>query len=303
MSMGKLRQVFLFSNPDIEFIEYCLLPYINLPDSHSLFPDGCIDVFYIQNGKVELMFNTLPSKELSSGEFIFLSRQCTDYFIVSGGRDAVIIHARIILHGLYKDLLLHHGLYNRLHILNRNNSDALPAASEMIKLLLNMKRVQSGAVLFLEPPVTLFFVHLYLNEIAGLLLPFNNYDQRFSKLMLEIIKNPDYPWHVKDMAREHCMSTNFFISEFRKTSGFTPFNFLKKIRLNKGRQLLENTDIPVSVIARQCGYNSHASFTFYIKQEFGFPPLKIRKNAQLKYDIIVSEDKSGFVEEIGDVFD
>ncbi|ECX4173737.1 AraC family transcriptional regulator, partial [Salmonella enterica] len=194
MSMGKLRQVFLFSNPDIEFIEYCLLPYINLPDSHSLFPDGCIDVFYIQNGKVELMFNTLPSKELSSGEFIFLSRQCTDYFIVSGGRDAVIIHARIILHGLYKDLLLHHGLYNRLHILNRNNSDALPAASEMIKLLLNMKRVQSGAVLFLEPPVTLFFVHLYLNEIAGLLLPFNNYDQRFSKLMLEIIKNPDYPW-------------------------------------------------------------------------------------------------------------
>lgn len=59
----------------------------------------------------------------------------------------------------------------------------------------------------------------------------------------------------------------------------------------------------MSVIARQCGYNSHASFTFYIKQEFGLPPLKIRKNAQLKYDIIVSGDKRGFVEEIGDVFD
>lgn len=289
--MEELHQAFLFLNLDVEFIEYCPLPYINLPDSHSLRPNCCVDVFYILNGTVELMFNTPPSRTLSSGEFIFLNRKCTDYFIVSGDGDAVILHARIIPHGLYKDLVLHHGLYNRLYILNENNSDALPAASEMIKLLLNLKKAKSGATLFLEPPITLFFIHLYLNKIAGSSLPFNNHGQQFSKLILEIIKNPDYPWHVKDMAREHCMSTNFFISEFRKVSGFTPFNFLKKNRLNKGRLLLEKTDIPVSVIARQCGYNSHASFSFYIKQEFGLPPLKIRKNAQLKYDIAVSEDK------------
>lgn len=291
MFMEELRQVFLFTNLDIEFIEYCPLPYINSPDYHSLRQNCCVDVFYILNGTAELMFNTPPSRTLSSGEFIFLNRKCTDYFIVSGDGDAVILHARIIPHGLYKDLLLHHGLYNRLYVLNENNSDILPAASEMIKLLLNLKKVKSGATLFLEPPITLFFIHLYLNEISGSLLPFNNHGQQFSKLILEIIKNPDYPWHVKDMAREHCMSTNFFISEFRKVSGFTPFNFLKKNRLNKGRLLLEKTDIPVSVIARQCGYNSHASFSFYIKQEFGLPPLKIRKNAQSKYDIAVSEDK------------
>lgn len=291
MFMEELCQTFLFSNSDVEFIEYCLLPYINLPDSYSLSPDCCIDVFYIMNGTVELMFNTPPSRTLSSGEFIFLNRKCTDYFILSGDGEAVILHARIIPHGLYKYLILQQRLYNSLYILNEDNSDSLPAASEMIKLLINLKKVNTGATLFLEPPITLFFVHLYLNEMSGSLLPFNNNGQRFSKLMLKIIKNPDYPWHVKDMASEHCMSTNFFISEFRKIFGLTPFNFLKKTRLNKGRQLLENTDIPVSVIARQCGYNSHASFTFYIKREFGLSPLKIRKDAKLKYDIAVSEDK------------
>lgn len=282
MFMKELCQVFLFSNIDIEFIECCSLPYVNSPDYNSLRQNCCVDIFYILNGTAELMFNTPPSRILSSGEFIFLNRKCTDYFIVSGDCDAVILHARIIPHGLYKDLLSHHRLYNRLHVLNENSSDILPAASEMIKLLLNLKKVKSGSTFFLVFPIILFFIHLYLNEISGSSLLFNNHSQRFSKLILEIIKNPDYPWNVKDMAREHRMSTNFFISEFRKESGFTPFNFLKKNRLNKGRLLLEKTDIPVSEIARQCGYNSHASFSFYIKQEFGLPPLKIRKNAQSK---------------------
>lgn len=291
MFMEELCHVFLFSNTDIEFIEYCSLPCIKLSEPESLEPDCCIDVFYLLNGTAELMFNTPPSRTLSSGDFVFLNGKCSDCFIISGGRDTVVLHARIIPRGLYKDLILHQGVNNGLYVLNEHNSDVLPAASEMIKLLLNLKKVKSGVNLLLESPITLFFVHLYLNEITGSFLPYSNQGHRFSKLMLEIIKNPGYPWHVKDMAREHCMSTNFFISEFRKVSGFTPFNFIKKNRLNKGLQLLENTDMPVSVIARKCGYNSHASFTFYIKQAFGFPPLKIRKNAQIKYDIAVSEGK------------
>ncbi|HFV9934824.1 TPA: helix-turn-helix domain-containing protein, partial [Salmonella enterica subsp. enterica serovar Bovismorbificans] len=157
--------------------------------------------------------------------------------------------------------------------------------------LLNMKKVKSGTVLSLESPVVLFFVHLYLNKIVDSSLPFNNSGHQLSKLMLEIIKNPGYSWHVKDMAKEYCMSTNFFISEFRKISGFTPFNFLKRTRLNKGKQLLEHTDAPVSFIARQCGYNSHASFTFYMKKEFGLPPFRIRENAKINNNIVDSEEK------------
>lgn len=280
MLMGKLWETFLSSGSSVDLIEICSLPYIRQPDSNLLSQDCFIDIFYVLDGMIELMFNIPPSKILSSGDIILLSGKSTDCFIISGGVDSNALHARIIPCNLYKDLILYHGHYNNLCILNEDDSHTLPAAGEMIKLLFNMKKVKSGTVLSLESPVVLFFVHLYLNKIVDSSLPFNNSGHQLSKLMLEIIKNPGYSWHVKDMAKEYCMSTNFFISEFRRISGFTPFNFLKKTRLHKGKLLLENTDAPVSFIARQCGYNSHASFAFYIKKEFGHPPFRIRKNAK-----------------------
>ncbi|EBM3802920.1 hypothetical protein FXQ12_21935 [Salmonella enterica] len=42
--------------------------------------------------------------------------------------------------------------------------------------------------------------------------------------------------------------------------------------------MLEKTDTLVSVIACECGYNSHASFAHYIKKEFGITSVNIRKN-------------------------
>lgn len=288
--MEKLRKTFLSSNPSVEFIEYCTLPYIKLPDSHSLSLDCCIDVFYILNGKAELMFNTPPSRILSSGDFVFMNRKCTDCFIFSGEGDAVILHARIILHGLYKELMIYHGYHNTLYVLNGGHSDVMSAAREMFKLLINLKKVKSCENLFLESPIALFFVHLYLNEVAGLPLLINAHGHILSRLMLEMVKNPAYSWNIKEIAQKYCMNTNFFINEFRRVSGFTPFNFLKRNRLIKGRQLLEDTSFPVSVIARQCGYNSQASFSFYIKKEFGLSPLKIRRNAKIKNDIVSLED-------------
>jgi AraC-like DNA-binding protein len=287
--MKKLNQSFLLSNPDIEFIEYCTLPYISLSDAHTLNSDCYIDIFYILKGPAELMFNTPPSRMLSSGDFIFMNRNHSDYFIVSGSLDAVILHARIIPKDLYKHLLLYQVGYKSMCILNDDNSDVFPAVSELFQLLLKMKKEKSGAILYLETPIALFFVHIYLSEIMESSLPFNSPIHQFSKLMLEIIKNPGYSWNVKDMAKEYCMSTNSFISRFREISGLTPFNFLKKNRLNKGRLLLENTHIPVSVIARRCGYNSQASFSFYIKQEFGHTPLKLRSNAEINNNVATPE--------------
>ncbi|HFZ8572637.1 TPA: helix-turn-helix transcriptional regulator [Salmonella enterica subsp. enterica serovar Birkenhead] len=279
--MKKLRRSFLYSNPDVEFIGRCALPYINPPVPHIFGLGCCIDIFYILKGPVELMFNTPPSKILSSGQFVFINRKCSDYFIFSGDVDSVVIHAKIIPHTLYEGMVLYLGRYNCFCVLTDENSDVLPSVSEMFQLLGNMKKIKSRAVMYLESPIALFFVHIYLNEITGSLLPLNNPDHQLFRLILEIIKKPGYSWSVKNMAKEYCMNTNVFISKFRDISGFTPFSFLKKNRLNKGRELLENTDIPVANIASQCGYNSQASFAFYIKQEFGFSPLKLRMNAKI----------------------
>ncbi|HFV9934841.1 TPA: AraC family transcriptional regulator, partial [Salmonella enterica subsp. enterica serovar Bovismorbificans] len=103
--MVKLWKTFLPSNSSVEFIESCSLPYIKLPDSKLLISDCFIDIFYVLDGMIELMFNIPPSKILSSGDFIFLHGKSTDCFIISGGKDSNVLHARIIPCDLYKDLI------------------------------------------------------------------------------------------------------------------------------------------------------------------------------------------------------
>lgn len=280
--MEKLRRAFLASNASIELIERCSLPYIYYPVAKLSGSESCVDVFYILDGSVELMFNNSSLKELSSGEFILLNRRKNDYFILSGHSDSVILHAKILPSGLYQDLVMCQSYYEHLQFLRKERSDILPAAAEMMKLMFSLHNRRDKMNSFMEIPIALFFIQLYLTE--NFPSPFTSHDlgHPFSGLMIDIIKRPGYPWRVKDMAKEYNMNTNLFIKEFRRVSGFTPFIFLKKIRLNRGKKLLINTEMPVSIIASECGYNSHASFAFYVKKEFGMSPVKIRENARKK---------------------
>lgn len=290
MFMERLHQVLLSSNASIEFIERCSLPCIFFPGTSELNYDCYIDVFYILDGTGELMFNKSPAKELSKGDFVLLKKENSDCFILSGHVDTVIIHAKILPRGLYLDLVMCHGYHESLKILRKEYSDILSVAAEMMKLLLCLKKKGTQMNCLIEIPMALFFVQLYLVESSWLSLSPYNFENQLSNLMLEIIKNPCSPWRVKDMAKEYNMSTNYFIGEFRKIAGVTPFVFLKKTRLNRGKKLLENTEKPVSVIASECGYNSHASFAFYIKKEFGISPVGIRKNAKKYMNPIFKKD-------------
>ncbi|EAW0638081.1 TPA: helix-turn-helix transcriptional regulator [Salmonella enterica subsp. indica] len=282
--MGKLNQAFLSANARINLTERCSLPYIYFPNAHESGNDCCVDVFYISDGTVELMFNKTETKEVLSGEFILLNRQDDDHFILSGGDDVVVLHTQALPCGLYQDLVLCQGCHEHLQILRRGESELLPVAAEMLELLfrLNSKEDKAPVDLFIEIPIALFFIQLYLIETSCPLFTLHDAGHRLTSLILDIIEKPGYQWRVKDMAIKCNMSTSIFISEFRKISGYTPLSFLKKIRLNRGKKLLENTKTPISVIAGECGYNSHASFAFYIKQEFGMSPIKIRKSHEIK---------------------
>ncbi|EJS1077040.1 helix-turn-helix transcriptional regulator, partial [Salmonella enterica] len=110
-------------------------------------------------------------------------------------------------------------------------------------------------------PIAVFFIQLFITQNFGFQILIQEEKNNISQCMLDMVKKPGYHWKIKTMAMQHNMGVNLFINEFRKVSGDTPFNFLKKIRLNRAKQLLENTTIPISIIASECGYNSHASFT------------------------------------------
>lgn len=64
---------------------------------------------------------------------------------------------------------------------------------------------------------------------------------------------------------------------FKRHLGETPFEHLKKMRLNAVKELLLTTDLPVKEIAWQCGYRSQLYLSTDFKRAFKLSPREFRK--------------------------
>ena len=65
---------------------------------------------------------------------------------------------------------------------------------------------------------------------------------------------------------------------FRQTTGHAVLEELQKARLHQAKQLLANTNLPVSAVAENCGYASLAHFRDTFRKEAGSNPLTWRKS-------------------------
>lgn len=73
------------------------------------------------------------------------------------------------------------------------------------------------------------------------------------------------------------MSRNYFCTVFKELNGLTPWEYINIKRINKAIELLKNTNLSITLIASQCGYNNTANFNKNFKQITGQTPKDIRK--------------------------
>ena len=73
---------------------------------------------------------------------------------------------------------------------------------------------------------------------------------------------------VDDLARHACVSPRTLTRKFRAATGLPPGEWLQRARLQRARQLLESSDLPVEQVARSAGYDSstamRAQFTLHL---------------------------------------
>jgi len=68
---------------------------------------------------------------------------------------------------------------------------------------------------------------------------------------------------------------------FKQRIGCTPHGHLTALRLQRARELLMTTALPVSQVAQQCGYSSVSHFNALFKKAAGCPPLTYRKRGRI----------------------
>ena len=90
------------------------------------------------------------------------------------------------------------------------------------------------------------------------------------KYVVTNIKRPDLS--VEELSSHLGMSRVHLYKKLKATTGKTPVEFIRLIRLKRGAQMLRESQLNVSEIAFQLGYNNPKYFSKYFKEEFGVLP-------------------------------
>lgn len=91
-----------------------------------------------------------------------------------------------------------------------------------------------------------------------------------------IISNFDKDISLNEIAAAFHMSVSYFSKLFKETAGFSPYDYLLSVRLDKAKEMLLQTDYSVESIAYKTGFNSTANFIYFFKKKTGTSPLKFR---------------------------
>ncbi len=82
---------------------------------------------------------------------------------------------------------------------------------------------------------------------------------------------------VKQLADMAHMSATHFSRVFKQISGFSPYDYVVNVRLNRAKELLLRSDLSVTRIAYETGFNSEANFVYCFTKNEGISPGKFRK--------------------------
>ena len=86
------------------------------------------------------------------------------------------------------------------------------------------------------------------------------------------------PMNLDALARHAGMSTFHFLRLFRKTFRETPHQLAIEFRLARAKELLMETNLPITEICFECGYESLGSFSHLFRREVGYSPREFRAN-------------------------
>ncbi|MDQ0821728.1 transcriptional regulator GlxA family with amidase domain [Arthrobacter sp. V4I6] len=98
-----------------------------------------------------------------------------------------------------------------------------------------------------------------------------------SKILQWAAGNLREPLSVDDLAARACMSKRHFNRVFHDATGSSPAKWIRALRLDHARSLLEATDLGVAKIAEECGFDSAVTFRQRFVAEYATTPSSYRR--------------------------
>ncbi len=82
--------------------------------------------------------------------------------------------------------------------------------------------------------------------------------------------------YISDLARQVNLNGQYFCRLFKKAIGMA---YINEYRIRQAKRLLENTDIAVTEVCLECGFNNLGNFMHEFRRATGTTPLQYRKKS------------------------
>ncbi|MDF1695429.1 MAG: ATP-binding protein [Saprospiraceae bacterium] len=101
---------------------------------------------------------------------------------------------------------------------------------------------------------------------------------KFLKKAIQIIEEniSDNTFGVLQLARKLLLSESQVYRKLKATTDVSTAVFIRSVRLQQGKLIIENSNKPISEIAYEVGFNDPAYFSRAFKDEFGIPPSDLK---------------------------
>jgi AraC family transcriptional activator FtrA len=149
------------------------------------------------------------------------------------------------------------GLDLCLHLVRRDFGAQI--ANQVARRLVIAPHRTGGQAQFIERPV--------LPERYG----------RLATLIGQLNARLHEPLTIDAMAQLAAMSPRTFIRRFQEATGKTPADWLIEARVERAREMLEATSLPIEEIARQTGFGSAAGLRHHFRHKVQLSPLAYRQ--------------------------
>jgi two-component system, response regulator YesN len=81
------------------------------------------------------------------------------------------------------------------------------------------------------------------------------------------------------VARAVYLSPNYFSTIFKEMTGEGFSDYLNDIRIQQGKRMLQETELPIKIIVSKVGFKDYNYFNRTFKRIVGIPPAEYRSSA------------------------
>ncbi|MGA9704385.1 GlxA family transcriptional regulator [Pseudomonas sp.] len=98
-----------------------------------------------------------------------------------------------------------------------------------------------------------------------------------TRVQKHVLEHLDQPFTIESMAELAGMSARHFARLFAREVQMTPMAFLQGARIDRARQLLESTELPLKTVAFHAGFGSVRHMRFLFSEKLGLNPTQYRQ--------------------------